>query len=377
MFFQPILIFSLISIILIPGSLVFASESGTWSTTGSLHTARCRHSATLLPSGEILVAGGYSGATTSTNPSEQFSLSSCELYDPSSGTWSVTGSMNTPRIYHTATLLPDGNVLAAGGYDPTNNGIGLNSCELYNPVSGTWSITGSMSINRIDHTATLLSNGQVLVAGGSDGSGNILNSCEVYDPTAGFWFLKGSLNNARRAGHTAINLTNGEVLVAGGSTGYGSVILNSCELFNPAICIWSPTDSMSTPRIWFSTSLLHDGKVLVAGGFYANNIQYLLNSCELYDPVSGAWSITGSMSTSCAEHTATMLCNGKLLVVGGLISDHATSSCESYTAQENGSPVGPVPELPAGALLGIGLAGLGVYTPTKKMKAGVKNYHKS
>ena len=116
--------------------------------------ARYAHTATLLPNGKVLVAGGYNGGAV---------LSSAELYDPASGTWSATGSLTTARYGHTATLLPNGKVLVAGGYDGVNV---LSSAELYDPASGTWSATGSLTTARYGHTATLLPNGKVLVAGG-------------------------------------------------------------------------------------------------------------------------------------------------------------------------------------------------------------------
>ena len=118
------------------------------------------HTATLLPNGKVLVAGGYNSGY----------LTSAELYDPASGSWSATGSLNTARQAHTATLLPNGKVLVAGG----DNGSGyLTSAELYDPASGSWSATGSLNTARYFHTATLLPNGKVLVAGGLNGSGNL------------------------------------------------------------------------------------------------------------------------------------------------------------------------------------------------------------
>ena len=161
-----------------------AGQSGTWTATGSLATARDDHTATLLPNGKVLVAGGYDGSGT---------LASAELYDPASGTWTATGSLATARYRHTATLLPNGKVLVAGGSD--NSGA-LASAELYDPASGTWTATGSLATARDCHTATLLPNGKVLVAGGFDGSGS-LASAELYDPASGTWTATGSLATAR------------------------------------------------------------------------------------------------------------------------------------------------------------------------------------
>ena len=181
--------------------------SGTWIFTNNLNTGRYAHTATLLPNGTILVAGGQDrNHTTST---------SAELYDPVSKTWTTTGNLNTERQSHTATLLPNGTVLVTGGTDssfprPTS------SAELYDPASGTWTITGSLNAARVAHTATLLSNGMVLVAGGVRDV-NAFASAELYNPATGTWTFTGSLNTGRYF-HTATLLPNGMVLVAAGES---------------------------------------------------------------------------------------------------------------------------------------------------------------
>ena len=147
-------------------------RASTWTATGNLGTARKNHTATLLPNGKVLVAGGEDSGSNA--------LSSVELYDSASGTWTATGNLGTARKNHTATLLPNGKVLVAGG----NNGTVLNSAELYDPASGTWTATGSMGTARAYYTATLLPNGKVLVAGGNNGTA--LSSAELYDPGLGF-----------------------------------------------------------------------------------------------------------------------------------------------------------------------------------------------
>jgi len=130
----------------------------SWTVTGSMATDRYAHTATLLPSGKVLVAGGYSlhvGA-----------LRSAELYDPATGTWTATGDMTIERWYHTSTLLPSGKVLVAAGGDANFNA--LSSAELYDPATGIWTRTGRLASARSGHTATLLPSGKVLVAAGGD-----------------------------------------------------------------------------------------------------------------------------------------------------------------------------------------------------------------
>jgi hypothetical protein len=172
-----------------PSAELYDPISGTWALTGNMITSRFGHTATLLPNGKVLVAGGKipadgrvcrSGSTPSPvclgDP-----IASAELYDPQSGAWSATQGMVAPRESHTATLPPDGRVLVAGGEGDasTSAGFALASAELYDPVSGTWSATASMAAARREHTATLLPDGRVLVAGGTDGS------AEIYDPGRG------------------------------------------------------------------------------------------------------------------------------------------------------------------------------------------------
>jgi Kelch motif len=289
--------------------------SGAWSFTGSMHDARQQHPATLLLDGRVLVAGGTVNGV---------SLTSAELYDPNTGVWSLTGSLNEGRFNYTATLLADGRVLVAGGLDYGPPQRVLKSAELYDPATGTWSQTGRMAVAREWHTATLLPDGKVLVAGG----GTVHEqSAELYDPDTGTWGSTGDLEQ-RLAFHTATLLQDGEVLVAGGVSGFA--VTRSAELYNVETGLWNLTDSLAKARYLHTLTLLPDGMVLVAGGFSFNNGYHTYRSAELYDPLSATWGLTGSMHEARASHTANLLYSGKVLVAGGGADSSQTTSCEEY-----------------------------------------------
>jgi hypothetical protein len=223
-----------------------------------------------LGNGKVLVAGGYSGTAI---------LASAELYDPAAGTFTATGSMTVARRGLTATLLSNGKVLIAGG---TSSGQIEASAELYDPAAGTFTATGSMTVGRYLHTSTLLGNGKVLIAGG----GYPYTSAELYDPAAGTFTATGSMTE-RMDSHTATLLGNGKVLMVGGwyitSDNYGEPIettLASAELFDPVAGTFTATGSMTMARWGHTATLLSNGKVLVAGG--ENDSGYLA-SAELYE----------------------------------------------------------------------------------------------
>ena len=282
---------------------LYNPASATWAATGGLDTPRYDHTATLLPNGMVLVAAGF-GGDTGIAP-----LASAELYDPATGTWTATGSLNTARYLHTATLLPSGMVLVAGGYGLSGP---LATSELYDPATGTWTDTGGLNIARYSHTATLLPNGKVLVAGGQLIDSSISASAELYDPASGTWTATGSLNTARSE-HTATSLRNGMVLVAAGVNSNFTASA-SAELYNPASGTWTATGSLNNARYLHRATLVQNGIVLVTGGF---GVSGALASSELFDPASGTWTATGSLNTARTGHTATLLENGWVLVAGG------------------------------------------------------------
>ncbi len=305
--------------------------SGTWTATGSMAGGRYGHTATLLTDGMVLVAGG-----DVIPPGSKFAppgppvLASAELYDPGSGTWTAAAPMDGHRVGHTATLLPDGRVLVAGGGIDTLDGLRdpLASAELYDPGSATWTATENMAEARYRHTATLLPDGRVLVAGGTSGSGGVdlplvLASAELYDPSTGSWTATGGMmqshagNTAQVPGAASFDeaatlLPNGRVLLAGGGVA-------SAELYDPDSGTWTATGGMTQVRSGHTVTLLSDGTVLVAGGFGGGfgRDPVVLASAELYDPDTGTWTATRSMQEVRSGHMATLLADGNVLVVGG------------------------------------------------------------
>ncbi|HVN06472.1 MAG TPA: kelch repeat-containing protein [Bryobacteraceae bacterium] len=290
---------------------VYTPGTTAFTYTGSLNVARDEHTATLLNSGAVLIAGGNGG---------DGELASAELYNPSTGTFSLTGNLNSARYTHSAAILPNGMVLIAGGY---GGGAPLSSAELYNPATGTFSYTGSLNAARYGATATVLPNGTVLIAGGS-GSSGALSSVEIYSPASGTFALTGSLNVARSEA-TATLLNTGSVLIADGyNYSYGP--LTSAELYNPSTGTFALTGSLSA-SCWLGTAtLLTDGAVLVAGSAFN------AASAETYSPSSGKFAVTGNLITPRYLQTATMLPSGDVLMVGGIndVNGAVLSTAELY-----------------------------------------------
>ena len=344
---------------------VTVTASG-FTTVSGLNYARLQQTATLLPSGKVLIAGGGQGPDTIDG---YWVVDQAELFDPATKTFSLAG--NITRDYHTGTLLQNGDVLLVGGesgWDPHGNAYGnpspivvdtaeivqgatgsssaptgnmlvareahaasllsdgrvlitggvygiptypfwggLAESEVFDPVTGKFTAVGQMTIDRVFHTSTLLQNGKVLIAGG--GNPTFSNTAELFDPTTGTFRATGNMA-VQRGFHTATLLPNGKVLIVGDST--------LAELYDPSTERFSPAGTMNISRVWHTATLLPDGTVLIAGGSADSGST---NTTEIYDPATGDFTMGPSMKQDRMLHSATLLANGDVLIVGGAASD--------------------------------------------------------
>jgi hypothetical protein len=293
---------------------IYDTASKTFTSVAHMSTARTGHSASLLPNGQVLITGGYNGDY----------LSSTEIFDPQLQTFSAGPKMNAQRSEHTATVLNNGKILFAGGV-----GVGwsfLQSAELYDTQSKTFTPTGSMTTARESHAATLLKNGDVLITGGHrDRRANIkiYSSAELYDPVSEKFKLIGEMSIIRHK-HDAVALADGRILINGGSDERDSRgAYKSAELYDPISFSFKPAGNMNMTRYKHNGTsiLLPNGNVLIAGG---------ANLAEIYQPASGKFSVVlGSMGTARSFSRATLLQNGQVLITGGY-DDNIESSTSSW-----------------------------------------------
>ncbi|HTS56297.1 MAG TPA: kelch repeat-containing protein [Terriglobales bacterium] len=293
---------------------LYDPSTGVYTPTGDMITARSGHSAALLPDGKVLITQGT-----------YWPSSYAELYDPATGTFTITGG--TTMVSGIVTLLKNGKVLITG-----------NTAQLYDPITNSFAPTGSYVGPFYNgpffwpDTATLLQDGRVLIVGNAAGDGNgYIEHEELYDPVTGVFKVTGKPHTFGFGSdiwsvHTATLLPNGKVLLAGGVSedfGYFSI----AELYDPSTDTFSATGNMTIARAGHTATLLTDGTVLAAGG----QLYSSLISAELYNPATGAFSSTGSMTIARVDHSATLLFDGRVLISGGAWGGGVLASDEIYT----------------------------------------------
>jgi hypothetical protein len=290
----------------------------------TMTTPRALHTAVLLHDGRVLICGGTSDANIGGV------LASAEIYDPVAGTFTPTGSMKVARQGHTATVLSNGQVLVAGGSQNIGFRSELASAEIYDPNAGTFREIGAMTTPREGHAATLLRNGRVLITGGSPNGISTTSTAEMYDPRTGSFTAIGLMGVPREA-HSATLLRNGKVLIAGGGRGGmpgGYIAYATAEIFDPASNTFSTLAAqMTVDRVGLAAAPLDDGRVLLAGGksgkilspFGGGNLLSLtpLDTAEVFDPESNSFRAVGKMQVTHYLGVATKLNNGMVLIAGG------------------------------------------------------------
>ena len=328
---------------------LYSSSSGKWTLTGSMAEAREYFPAVVLKGGKVLVSGGL---TTSS-----IVLASAEIYDPTTGVWTSAGVLSVARVGHTATLLSSGKVLVTGGCTDYLCSTYTAVSELYDPTSNTWSTTGSLSMARGFHTAVALKSGKVLAIGGTNGAAT--TSCELYNSTTGTWTSAASTNTARYLNATTL-LKDGKVLVTGSDASRFPV--NSAELYDPTANTWTLTGNMTTGRYAHTANLLTDGTVVVAGGIGTaiscgkDCTSYIpTNKVDIYNETTNTFTATATLSQSLAYQSTTMLTSGRALEAGGYAT---TSIC--CTVENTASDYTPLSLTLSATSLNFGLLQIGL-----------------
>src|SRR5919201_851647 len=302
------------------GAAALASAGPLFAPTGSLNVARYAHTATLLNNGMVFVAGGFNWNLTDST------LASTEIYNPANGTFSAGPNLSAPRSVHTATLLGDGRVLIVGGQ--AADGSAVASVELYNPTGRNLSAAASLATGRYYHSATLLADGRVLVTGGYDSNGQALQSAELYNPSTDSWSAAGTMV-AARAAHAATLLGDGSVLVTGGLSPTNG-IYQSAERYFPAAGApgaFFDAGRMNVARAFHTATELLDGRAVLVGGSTPTGGN---GGAEVYDFTNGSFAQTGSPLFNRVMHSAALLPSGHVLVAGTSVNGTGFSNVEMF-----------------------------------------------
>ena len=308
---------------------IYDPATGHWSAATDMLQARAYPMVVRLKDDSILVVGGALDGQP---------LATAERYVPRSGGWLQAGSMRTSRTQGTLTLLSDGRVLVAGGGDvgaPTYAAIA--TAEIYDPTTNAWTDAAPMSMPRTLHTATMLPDGEVLVAGGATAytgsQGTVTASAEIYDPRANAWHAAAPMSVPRYV-HSVTALADGRVLEVGGWSDMSdnNPSLATAEIYDPTANSWTPTGSMAAGRARFGLVGLGDGRLLAAAGVGPS--YQMLATAELWDPATGRWQTTGFLPAAVMWPAIAVLPNGRVLIAGGALDTSAaqtTNLCALYS----------------------------------------------
>ena len=287
---------------------VASRSGGSFEDSGTMTDARKDHDALLLTDGRVIVVGGLTKGGGNWGDSR---LVSVTIYDPVTQEFTPTGGMIKGRRYPRAHLLEDGRVYVAGGWGFRKY---YKTTEIWDPETGEWTEGPMMATDRAQHASITLQDGKILIIGGQNKLFALVPEAEIYDPTTNELTSAGSMS-VGRAGHSATLLQDGRVLVAGG--GKGGVpptgeTFDSADVYDPETGEWSPTGAMSAGHAEHTATLLKDGRVLVAGG------RGKVTAVDLFEPTTNSWSAGTRLTEWRAQHSATLLADGRVLVTGGV-----------------------------------------------------------
>lgn len=303
----------------VPVAFLFDVAAGTVEAIGAMATPTQDHTATLLRDGTVLLAGGRDASRWRAR-----SVATTERFEPRTRAFTPAAEMTVARRGHTATLLLDGRVLIAGGVDASPpRGHATTTAEVFDPLTGAFLPTGSMATARSGHTATLLDDGRVLIAGGQDAEGAPI--AEIWDPVTGTFRVEPAVRTAR-GGHAATLLSDGRVLISGEHAPGG--VSWPAELYDPVSRMSAPLgdvrSAMVLPTFGREATLLGDGRVLFTGGTVDDSDGTPLGGAEVYDPATGMFQAVGAMVSARNRHSATVLRDGRVLIAGGFGPEHRT-----------------------------------------------------